>query len=273
MSKTKIVIYGNCQAGIIFQLFAGNPEIYENFDVSFQFVVMNENQIDERRQKISEADIVLAQDVRDWMVYPFRDIAEKKRFVQFPFLYFGALWPFDAHQNQSDDIALAARAWMPHHLDFDFHDSLLAKLRSEIIDPEARFQAYRNLDYKRPINIKRYLVTELARLEDIGKRHNNNIHEFIADNFRQRRLFNTITHPTLELLVELASYICRSADITASFVDHNIKDNMSNYQVPLHPKVIEDLGIVWANNETRYRFRDKDMTFESYYRAYIHVYG
>jgi hypothetical protein len=44
-------------------------------------------------------------------------------------------------------------------------------------------------------------------------------------------------------------------------------------QVPVHPKVAQDLGVKWADERTRYLVFGQEMTWEDYIRRYIDHYG
>jgi hypothetical protein len=49
---------------------------------------------------------------------------------------------------------------------------------------------------------------------------------------------------------------------------------MAFYQVPLHPKVVEALGLTWVPPDADYRFAsDLRLDFETYYRNYIAATG
>lgn len=273
MQKKNIVIYGNCQAEIVARFLRRLPDISGRYDVFYHFVSIKENEFAAWEEQINSAEIVLAQDVVNWSGYPFRHIAEGKRLVRFPFVRFAALWPFDATQGLPDEVAIAARPSLPHELVFDYQDSLLAKLRNEIADVDERFLAYRTLSFGKTINLRRFLEAEIARLAAADKKYNANIGQFIVDNFRQKRLFHTITHPSVELLAKLAASTCKAADLPSEFDSEGVADDAAAYQVPMHPRVISDLGIEWANDETRYNFKRRTLTFESYYRAYIFLYS
>jgi hypothetical protein len=45
-------------------------------------------------------------------------------------------------------------------------------------------------------------------------------------------------------------------------------------QVPIHPMVIQRLGLTWAEPDFRYKFTDREsLTLEQYVRRYIGAYG
>ena len=52
-------------------------------------------------------------------------------------------------------------------------------------------------------------------------------------------------------------------------LDHHF----NRLQVPVHPMVARILGVVWADENTRYRWGAEQVTWESYVRSYIRHYG
>jgi len=273
MKKLNIVVYGNCQARILAQVLSRDANLAANAKIQHHFVHMTDDQAADWARQAAEADVFLVQDVGDWQRYRYRETAELKRLIRFPFIYFAALWPFDAHQNQNDDIANTLNPSLPDTLRFVFQDALLARLRTEIPDAEQRFRAYEALEYRRPINIKRFFETEVLRLKSMDQRYGLDIGHAIIRDFRRHRLFHTITHPTIHTTLALAHSVCRAASIAFQGLDQDIADEQEWYQVPLHPLIIKALQIEWADQNTTYRFHGKALSFEAYYRAYIFLYG
>ena len=273
MKKQNIVVYGNCQGKVLFDFINSSSNITEKYEIFYHFVEMENTQRDDWQRQIDAADIVLAQDVRNWVSYPFREQAEGKTLVRYPLVTFASLWPFDSAQGQSDTVALATNQSIPLHLRFDYQDALLTKMRSAIPDQEDRYQSYKKLEYGRRINFKRFLQAEISRLENIDRSYDLNLTDYILSNIQKKRLFHTITHPTVDLMEQFAASTCKLSGLPSSFSTREIPDHAAGYQVPVHPKIASDLEIQWANEETRYNFKGRQLTFEAYYRAYIYLYG
>ncbi len=81
--------------------------------------------------------------------------------LRYPCVRFASLWPFDAFNGPDDKFA---RNKDYPNFEFTYFDGLLARLRKEIPDPEARFDAYRTLDVKGVIDPKRLHTFEEKRL-------------------------------------------------------------------------------------------------------------
>ena len=81
------------------------------------------------------------------------------------------------------------------NMSFAYLDGLLARLRREIPDPEARFAAYRALDFPGVLNYRRLHELEIRRLEAMDRKFDIGLGAFILDNFRQRRILHTTARP------------------------------------------------------------------------------
>ena len=271
----QVAVFGNCQAENLVHLLRAVPALASEFSFHYHFVRLDENRQDELAEQATMADVWLIQDVADWDVYPLRHaLREEALQVRFPFLYMAALWPFDAHQNGPDLVALEKGAELGPSETFDFQDNLLARLRDREPDPEARYQAYRDLRTEGIPNLSRYLEADAVRLRRMDARLDVDLGAQMLADFRERRLFHAITHPTVETLQRIADAALRPLKQTVDWTEVDVVDRLSVFQVPIHPRVAAELGLTWVDDQTTYRFKAmEDLTFEQYYRRYIDVYG
>ncbi len=277
----KLIVYGNCQAGAVALILKTVPYVAERWDVVQHDIWASGDVLASNLADFETADILLQQDIWTWRNHPMRDkIPEGIAVVRFPFCYIAALWPFDAWLIGNDDAMLKARekhqAVSKDPFPFAFHDGLLAKLRTIIPDPEERFERYRSLDLP-PIpdfqipDFRRYAEFEEARLAKDDRQLGFNIGKFMTNNFRGTRLFHACVHPTAGLLEELTAEIMGRIGLDPHKNQFRpLADYMSGIQVPLHPKVIEQIGLTWANDSTLYSQPDGEkLTFDEYYRRYV----
>jgi hypothetical protein len=207
-----------------------------------------------------------------WDEFPLRDcVRPGADQVRFPLVRFASLWPFDSWNGPGDKQAYDREA---PNLTFPYLDGLLGRLRREIPDPEARFRAYRALEVSGVINYRRLHEMEVRRLGSLDKKFDVAIGDFILENFQQKRVFHTTVRPTWEVFNLLMQFVARRVGVTepvalASSVDASLR----NPQVPIHPKIAQDLGVRWVNGATRYLNRGIEVTWESYTRSYIEHYG
>ncbi|HYU11557.1 MAG TPA: WcbI family polysaccharide biosynthesis putative acetyltransferase, partial [Stellaceae bacterium] len=199
--RGRIVIVGNCQAYFVHEAFRRAPALARRYTAKFHFVALPKPLHELGTRELRQCDLLLVQDIHDWQHYPLRDLVpDGIEIVKFPMLHFASLWPFDQYNGPGDREAYQ-REWP--ELTFLYLDGLLGRLRQEIPDPEARFHAYRSLDLPDVVNYIRLHDFERRRLLAMDRQFGGAIGEFILANFRERQLFYTINHPTLEILALL----------------------------------------------------------------------
>jgi hypothetical protein len=272
LARRKVVIIGNCQSETLRQGFAQIESLNSRFDVRYHFVQLPKNLHEFAARDLESCDILLIQDIRLWDEFPLRDcVRPGADQARFPLVRFASLWPFDAWNGPGDKQAYEREA---PNLTFPYLDGLLGRLRSDIPDPEARFQAYRTLDLPGLINYRRLHEMEVRRLGSMDRKFDFAIGDFILENFTQKRVFHTTVRPTWEVFSLLMQYVARLVGVTepvslASGVDASLR----NPQVPIHPKIARDLGVRWVDEATRYLNRGTKVTWERYTRSYIEHYG
>jgi hypothetical protein len=272
LARRKVVIIGNCQSETLRQGFAQIELLNSRFDVRYHFVQLQKNLHEFAARDLETCDILMIQDIRLWDEFPLRDcVRPGADQVRFPLVRFASLWPFDSWNGPGDKQAYEREA---PNLTFPYLDGLLGRLRDEIPDPRARFEAYRTLDVPGVINYRRLHEMEVRRLGSMDKRFDFAIGAFILENFRQKRMFHTTVRPTWEVFSLLMQFVARQVGVTepvslASGVDASLR----NPQVPIHPKIARDLGVRWVDDATRYLNRGIEVTWETYTRSYIEHYG
>lgn len=265
-----IVVFGNCQAGTLSRILWDLPQITGQFNLFYHEFAMNEARKATAGDELAACDILLIQDTREWQHYPFRDqVRSSADIMKFPFYYFGALWPFDSHQNGPDKIALGQRVAKP----FGYLDHLLGRLRDKVPDPSERFEVYRKLAVSDVVDINRYAEIEEVRLLTEDKRYRLEVGRFIVENYRHERLFETVTHPAGTLMKRIADELLGKLGVRITWPSEINLNLPSRYQVPIHPHVIEALKLEFVSDETLYHFYEEDLSFEQYVRRYIETYG
>jgi hypothetical protein len=269
-SATRVVIVGNCQAAILAEGLRSLPEAHR-LSVRYHFVEIAENLLDSGRAELRGSNIVLAQDIAEFASYPLRgEIPQHVEVRPFPMLRFSTPWPFDTHNGLMDREATAREQTDPM---FPNLDGALARLRREIPDPEARFQAYRRLKFDAPLDPIKLARLEERRLAKMDTRHEVTIGAYILENFRKRHLFHSIGHPNGTVLSLLLEHLNRLTGLARSRPHRRNLDHLKNAQVPIHPRVAEQLGMRWASERKKYEFRGELVTWEEYTRHYIQHFG
>jgi len=267
----RVLIVGNCQAQTVYEAWVRSGEFNDRLDLKYHFVVLQQNLHERGRTEVENADLLLAQDIRDWETYPLRPyIREAAQVIKFPLLHFASLWPFD-HYNGPGDKEAYEREWP--NLTFLYHDGLLARLRREIPDQQQRLSAYRTLSLDGIINFTKLHDFERRRLLAMDKQFGCGIGDFILRNFQKRQLFYTTNHPNGQIIGMLMQYLLRHLGLEQDYRPNPTLDHLRRLQVPVHPKVAQALGVKWADAKTKYLYYGEQITWETYIRRYIEHYG
>lgn len=270
--RRRIVMIGNCQCETLRQGFSRIEVLNRRFEAKYHFVQLPRNLHEFAARDLERCDILLVQDIRLWDEFPLRDcVNPAAEVIRFPALRFASLWPFDAWNGPGDRQAHDREA---PNLTFDYLDGLLGRLRKEIPDREARLQAYRTLDWPGIVNYRRLHQTEIRRLTGLDKQFGVAIGAFVLDNFQTKRVFHTTVRPNWQAFSLLMQYVAKRVGVTdAVSLTESYDVLLRNPQVPVHPKVAADLGVVWADERTRYFNRGREVTWDTYIRSYIEHYG
>ena len=256
---------GNCQAELLSRALAkaarGLRVLYQFYDVQ------GEEAVDVARR----SDILILQDIHDVEDWARRAaIPPTARVVRIPFLRFAAPWPYDdfnglrdAHARAQDDAALHT---------VTYYDSVLARLRRSVPDPAARLDAFLRLDLPQLLDPLRVLDFEARRLTAMDEAYGIAIGAHVIQHFRDRQLFYTVNRPGAHLLRMVLALIARDAglELESDGVD---LDELRSIECPVHPRVAECLGLVWATPDRRYARNGSAYTFEEHARDYIARYG
>jgi hypothetical protein len=270
--RRKVVIIGNCQSETLRQGFAQIEALNRRFDVRYHFIQLPKNLHEFAARDLETCDILLIQDIRLWDDFPLKEaVRQGADVIRFPLVRFGSLWPFDAWNGPGDKEAHEREA---PNLTFPYLDGLLGRMRSAIPDPEARFRAYRDLDFPGIVNYRRLHELEVRRLAAMDKKFDFAIGSFILENFASRRVFHTTVRPNWEVFSRLMQFVAKSVGAGGLIaLTETVDASLRNPQVPIHPKVASELGVKWVDEGTRYLNHGVAMSWEEYIRSYIRHYG
>lgn len=265
-----IVVIGNCQGETVA---AGlrHPAFVGCLVATYHFVDLPQESHEVGRRDLALCDTVLIQDIGNFADYPLRDaIPTRARTITFPCLRLASLWPFDSQNGPGDAVARARGDEPPV---FTHFDGLLARLRTLIPDPEARYQAYRALAVEGLVNFRRMHQFEERRLNNLDSRFDCAIGRSILDNFRATRLFGATGHPKRALYFLLLEWLLPRLGIAGGYPDDSALEPADADEVPVHPLVARALDVAWADETTTYRFHGRQVSWEDYVRLYIRHFG
>lgn len=270
-ARRNVLVIGNCQAETVRQAFMRAAPLADRFRSKYHFVELPKHLHDIGRRDLADADVLLVQDISDWESYPLREkVRDGIEIIKFPLVRLASLWPFD-HYNGPGDKEAYQREWP--NLTFQYQDGLLGRLRRQIPDKEARFAAYRRLDMPGLVNIARLHDFEQRRLLAMDRQFGFDVGAYILERFRHEQVFYTTNHPSGVVFGRLMQWLMRRLGLDERFPTIAQLDQLRRLQVPIHPKVAEALGVRWADENTRYLYEGRRITWERYTRAYIDHYG
>jgi len=187
----------------------------------------------------------------------------------FPSLAMHDLWPFDSANGYRDDIAQTVAQDRIRHF-----DGALASLREIEPDKKKRIARYSELDFPLASKIDSVAKAQTRFLQQIDERSDCKIGRFIERNRRERQLFYSSHHPTQLVFQELCAYCLGKLGCQSAVPVRLEADGWKDWSVPVHPLIARRLGIVWAQEATRYRYCTLgDITWREWVEAYVEAFG
>lgn len=279
--RKSLIVYGDCQAESVAKVLRAMPAIAQRFDVRYHHVA---NQVADAARWTDElrgADVAALQNIRQIESYPIWWIEKsaRPRVVRFAPVGFPSLWPFDTAFGGDDDHARRIFA-NGGGAGLNFFDALHATLRP-IGDRSARLRLYSTIQsagiqiverFLRRRNPSRIFDYDRMRLQQADAEIGTNIGRYVLANFRKRRLFHTLGHPTIEVCAMIAVELAHKLGLSPQMAELPCDDS-DYFQVPVHPTIAASLELEWVRPDTRYRIRDQWLTFAEYQNRYIDAYG
>jgi hypothetical protein len=270
--RKQILFVGNCNAHDLSLAFSGVDTLRDDFE--FLHLALHATPIPslEIRKVAQEAHAVFIQNIAEAERFRDEHVPGGVRCFGYPNLMRRALWPFDGLVYRRDTRAEedAAQAGL-----IRFPDGLLGKLRTEIPDPEERFVAYRDLNTAGVNkNFSRLLEMEDEMLVHIDHIFECHLGQFVREHTRTDQLFHWLGHPSGFLYAALMRYCCEKLDLRGVDPQPAAVDGWSAMQIPVHPRVAEQLGLEWATPERVYTYAPLgQVTWEQYVKHYIRILG
>jgi hypothetical protein len=222
-------------------------------------------------------DVFILQDLWTWKKHPAAaNTPASTKVIRYPSLSSFALWPFDGFHAGEDPVW---RAEGPKGT-FTFSDNLMARLRGSILDLNGRIdefserlRVYQTLDWPGLPDLHQFAGFDERRLLAMDSKFDSRLGRFIVEKYRSKRLFHCAIHPAGPLLIELAAELLEKIGLDSDHVRSLEYDPLRSIQVPIHPHVIDALGITFVDKSTRYQIAgDTFLSFDEYYELYIRTY-
>jgi hypothetical protein len=263
-----MIVWGDCQAHAIALILRDLKSLTKDYEIIYMDVDTPGNSWpygdpEKFHELIGNCDIFLRQDVWNWEHWPYRDLPNLRgRLLVFPSLSLLGLWPCSG----PDPLFYQTNGLV-------YTDLVMARLRDLVPEKEQRLKAYMALDLPNPPNIEKFCDMCCRQHVADQERLGFTTGQWIVDNFRSERLFHTVVHPVAKTLGVLTDEILTKLELFQGPCNATNDFHLWGNQVPLHPLVIEKLGIKWANAETKFMLGGNQYTCEEWARLYIDTFG
>ncbi|NHK29515.1 hypothetical protein FF098_016520 [Parvularcula flava] len=273
--KPTLIIFGNCQARIIFEQFVDTPSLTDKYDIHFKYSFNHPTRNTELTDdQIERCEIVWAQytqNITDEFLSAFPDTSRK---LVFPSADTSMMWPTYAldprNKKEPPDFPYGR---------YPYGDRIVVKLmnkgctREEILDSyqEELEKVVGSFDRMQKMELQRYVARERHCDVHIGK--------WIVNYVPKVRLFWSPNHPTRHVFRQMAKRLLmdtfKDESVYAPYYDEFLKklgnnEYLSGDQVPIQPIVADKLGLEWWDKDDTYLFRKTEkITADEYLRRYI----
>lgn len=261
--KPTLVIYGNCQAGVLGEATKFIPEIHDNFEVvyyrSFDHPTEGKQAFDP--EVMARCRYFWCQ-VDNAVGSPFDgDTPVDMKKVVFPSVDLGMLWPF-----QTPDPMFTTEPDYPFGM-FPYGDRLLIKLAEANVPPDQVIERFGKLWADQRFNFERYLDIEMHRLIKREQGAHVRMAAWVLSHFRTERLLWAYNHPTNVTFRALLNRLMAATFPEASDPAHalyNVGDRIFeswdpfsvSHQPPVHAQVAHALDLTWWSPDYLYYFHD-----------------
>ena len=271
-----LVVYGSCQAAMLGGILRTMLSARDDLEV---YVILAHEP--EQAARISEQRLRNAvlcwEQFDDRPSVPMRDklrdsLPANCPILSYPLLSMHSLWPFDWPEPVRN---LAEPPRFPFGR-FPYGDSIGIAVAKEGLRGAAAFSRYMELSAAKMPNNEVLFARGINAIRKREAGCHVKMADFLQSHTRQERLFYTWGHPTLipiremarQLLPLSASELKLPREGVAPMLDALVPWE-SDIMVPIHPLVIDRLGLAFTGPDQVYRWQGQRWTFEEYTIHYI----
>ena len=274
--KRVIAIYGDCQAQVLHLFASAMPSLSERF--TFALITNHADPGETLPPVPPEA----AHAVMLWEQYnEFADAAARDAarallphdcaVVRFPAMLMNAFWPFRARDTRN--VAEPGFPWGRYPLG----DRIAEEIAALALAPQEALAAYLERSVEQMPDLASIVAFEKRVTMERDRSCDVKMAEFLFEHLRAAYQFwshgNVSTFVYAELFRRL--FAC-GRDVLGEMpptlgdeLEHVSAAHPPLFQIPIHPVVIERLGLRFATPATRYRYFGHEWTFEEYMTRYI----
>jgi hypothetical protein len=270
VEKKKVcIISANCQGAYIKALLGSHSEFSSDFEI-FYFVNYKKERIPV--ELLKKADVLIYQPLSEkWGELSseyLEEHAPKAFKIRISYLTFPVYWPLFCHDPRNintDEYPFGQ---------FPYGDRYILDLLRRGMDKEEIFRRVCSKDILNFVDVDKVLEEYIEVQKDIETRRDLKLLDFILDNFRKHKLFETYNHPSKILALHQVNCLLEKLGyrpLKEQEVPNNLDNFLQMFQQPIHPYLAEALKLEFeAGWNTKYKIWYEPMTTLEYYKAYIY---
>ena len=269
-AKRRVLVYGNCQGGWLAGALSQKAEIAAQFDITYLSDFHSGPAPD---HPIHRPDFLATLSIVIWQTAsacpPPKFLAALPatcRQIRYPTLWLKLLWPtyaVDPRNKPEKDFPWGR---------YPYGDRLVMKLLEQNVAPADLAKRYVDTDLNTIVNLDRFSKMSLAELKFNDQQSDIAITPFIEANFRQRKLFGTVNHPTYLVLNQIyhavESMLLERPTPANPAMPANATALLGAQETPLHPQIIQHFKLEWAQPGMKWLYHSQFLTLEEYLPAY-----
>lgn len=268
----KICISGNCVTGPLYDILLYHTTIGQKYEIKFLryvFKVEPEN-VESIKQDIASCDIFITQPIRGEKYKQLgidtdnlKSIMKKDSIlIKIPIPYFIGYFPeqFYLHDEKSTIVGECEGLPHPYHNRIIFYGYLNNLDAQEVLDI-----------LNNETNIKN--ITKIAEesLEELKTRDLDldfGLYEFVKENYKNKRLFWTINHPTNCIIEYMCNEILKKLGLDEKIDISNFEEFLAkDYKTPIMKSVATELQLSNIENDEKYTL-DIINAYYQYYKKH-----
>ncbi len=265
--KKSCVISANCQGAYIKALLEAHPVFSKDFEVRYFVNYQNEEVSQNLLEKCS---LLIYQPLGDkWGTnsekYLNDNIPKSCITIRVNYLTFPVYWPF-----QTQDSRNTTTASFPFG-QFPYGDKFVLDLMAQgMSNDDVLRLVYDREAFTKKVELDAVISNYISHQRDIESRRDQKLLDYIMDNYKSVKLFETFNHPSRPLCIYQVNEILNQLGYASLGSEAPPLSYLKENQQPIHPYVSELLKLEFSSDWTgKYNIWGKPLSVKEYYEAYI----
>jgi len=256
--RQKVVIYGNCQAGALKNLFNSIESLQRSFNITnIPVHSIKPNQIGEVVEKVKQSKYFIYQPVGSYKgyeelssMYLRKILSSKSKAISFPSIYFNGYTPHTVHLRKQDGSSFPS---LQKKSNLHDRNILLSFSEGKTVEQTYEMITRKNF-YNQELSTK-LLNSSIKELERREKEYGLDIFvsDLILKNYQNYMLFKTVNHPTTTLLKKVGMRIANKIGINIGEEKKLIlPDLLKGFSLYIYPSTRRNLNLKFTHHYYKY---------------------